>query len=218
MAFVATEHCKLKLESCWQFMSFNLYKWLVCLLWKWNVFLMSVGKLLQIISNYRGILADVIVYIFTHLHSALPTEGKVLDINWLQAAKELVKFNTWWKFWLFVCNIQGEIVFQKLQNLWVAKALMSSYILCKILSFLTHVAQKVFNRPGSYSHSMIKSMSTRGPGRGDTCHLTDFSETWPDWRTYPITQRAKTVLQLQFSGGSYTTPLLFLHKFFEILH
>jgi len=26
----------------------------------------------------------------------------------------------------------------------------------------------------------FKSMSTRGPGRGDTCHLTDFSETWPD--------------------------------------
>ena len=26
----------------------------------------------------------------------------------------------------------------------------------------------------------LKSMSTRGPGRGDTCHLTDFSETWPD--------------------------------------
>ena len=26
----------------------------------------------------------------------------------------------------------------------------------------------------------VKSMSTRGPGRGDTCHLTDFSETWPD--------------------------------------
>ena len=28
---------------------------------------------------YRGILADVIVYIFAHLHRALPTEGKVLD-------------------------------------------------------------------------------------------------------------------------------------------
>jgi len=79
------------------------------------------------------------------LHSALPTEGKVLDINCLQAAKELVKFNTWWKFKRFVCHIQGEIVFQKLQNLWVAKALMSSYILCKMFSFLTRVAQKVFN-------------------------------------------------------------------------
>ena len=26
----------------------------------------------------------------------------------------------------------------------------------------------------------VKSMSTGGPGSGDTCHLTDFSETWPD--------------------------------------
>ena len=30
---------------------------------------------------YRGILADVIVYIFSHLHRALRTEGKVLDIK-----------------------------------------------------------------------------------------------------------------------------------------
>ena len=49
-------------------------------------------------SANRGILADVIVYIFAHLHRALPTEGKVLHTNWLQAAKELVEFNTWWKF------------------------------------------------------------------------------------------------------------------------
>ena len=62
------------------------------------------------------------------------------------------------------------------------------------------------------------SMSTKGPGRGDTCHLTDFSETWPDWRAYPITERAKTVWQLQFFGGSYTTPLLFSLKFLQILH
>ena len=45
-------------------------------------------------------------------------------------------------------DIQGEIVFQKLR---VAEALMSSYILCTILSFLVRVAQRVFNRPGSYS-------------------------------------------------------------------
>ena len=31
--------------------------------------------------GYRGILADVIVYIFAHLHRALRTEGKVLHIN-----------------------------------------------------------------------------------------------------------------------------------------
>ena len=31
-----------------------------------------------------------------------------------------------------------------------------------------------------FSNFRFKSMSTRGPGRGDTCHLTDFNETWPD--------------------------------------
>jgi len=49
------------------------------------------------------------------------------------------------KFLALLYNIQGEIGFQKLQNLCVAKALMSSYILYKILSFSTHVVQKVFN-------------------------------------------------------------------------
>ena len=49
-------------------------------------------------STYREIFADVIVYIFAHLHRALRTEGNTLDINWLQAAKELVEFNTWWNF------------------------------------------------------------------------------------------------------------------------
>ena len=47
--------------------------------------------------HYRGISADVIVYIFAYLHRALRTEGNMLDINWLQAAKELVEFNIWWK-------------------------------------------------------------------------------------------------------------------------
>jgi len=36
--------------------------------------------------------------------------------------------------WLFGCNNRGEIVFQKLQNVCVAKTLMSLYILCKMLS------------------------------------------------------------------------------------
>ena len=51
-------------------------------------------------SAFRGIRADVIVYIFAYLHTNLRTEGNMWDINWLQAAKELVKFtsNTWWKF------------------------------------------------------------------------------------------------------------------------
>ena len=38
------------------------------------------------------------VYIFAHLHTALRTEENMLDMNWLRAAKELVKLNTRWKF------------------------------------------------------------------------------------------------------------------------
>jgi len=48
---------------------------------------------------------------------------------------EVVKLSKWWNFWLFGCNIRGEIGFQKHQNFCVAKALMSSYILSEILSF-----------------------------------------------------------------------------------
>ena len=42
---------------------------------------------------YRGILADDIVYIFAHLHTSLLAEGNMLDINWLQEVKVLVKQN-----------------------------------------------------------------------------------------------------------------------------
>ena len=41
----------------------------------------------------RGIHADVIVYIFAHLYTALRTKGKMLDTNLLQAPKEQVKLN-----------------------------------------------------------------------------------------------------------------------------
>jgi len=40
----------------------------------------NTWKLKNIASN-RGILADVIVYIFAHLHTALLAEGNMLDIN-----------------------------------------------------------------------------------------------------------------------------------------
>ena len=68
---------------------------------------------------YRGIHADVIVYIFAHLHTTLLKEENLLGIYWLQAAKELVKLNTWLNSSLFGQNIQQDIVFQKLQNFWV---------------------------------------------------------------------------------------------------
>jgi len=35
----------------------------------------------QLLSTHRGIHADVIVYIFTHLHTTLRTEGNMLDKN-----------------------------------------------------------------------------------------------------------------------------------------
>ena len=56
----------------------------------------TVNGLLHVVN--RRIHADVIVYIFAHLHTALRIEGNMLDKNWLQAAKELVKLSTWWNF------------------------------------------------------------------------------------------------------------------------
>ena len=47
---------------------------------------------------YTGIHADVIVYIFAHLHMALRTERNMLGTYGLQEAKEHVKLNTWLKF------------------------------------------------------------------------------------------------------------------------
>jgi len=82
----------------------------------------------------RIIFADIIVYIFPHEQMSFYRESIMLDTNWLQTFKQLVKLSSWWNFWLFGYNIWGEIGFQKLQNFWVAKVLMSSYILCKILS------------------------------------------------------------------------------------
>ena len=42
---------------------------------------------------------------------------------------------------LFARNIVGDTSFQKLQNIWVAKTLMSPYILCKIWSFETQITE-----------------------------------------------------------------------------
>jgi len=90
----------------------------------------------------RGILTDwgiggsLLMSLFTFLLiwiRTLHTEGSMLDINWLQEVKELVKLNACGNIWLFLCDIQGEIVFQKLQNLWVAKVKFWVFkpVLCK---------------------------------------------------------------------------------------
>ena len=57
------------------------------------------GRTLDIVHCfYRGIHADVIVYIFAHLHTTLCTEENLLGIYWLQTAKKLMKRNTQLKF------------------------------------------------------------------------------------------------------------------------
>ena len=52
----------------------------------------------------------------------------------------------------------------------------------------------------------FKSVSRRGPGRGDTCHLTDFDETRPVWRVHYKTSIAKAVHFLNVSGGVRPPP------------
>ena len=45
--------------------------------------------------NNRGIHADVIVYIFSHLNTTLRAKENLFGLYYLQAAKGLVKLNTW---------------------------------------------------------------------------------------------------------------------------
>ena len=45
--------------------------------------------------NNREIHADVIVYICAHLNTTLRTEENLFGIYYLQAAKGVVKLNTW---------------------------------------------------------------------------------------------------------------------------
>ena len=55
-------------------------------------------------------------------------------------------------------------------------------------------------------------MSTRGPGRRGTCHLTDFPQTRPGERVHPKTPQAKAVRSVNFSKRILTTPLVFQGK------
>ena len=65
---------------------------------------------------YRGIHADVIVYIFAPLLTTLRVEENLLGIYWLQRASKTLILGRL-KFQLFGWNIRRDIVFQKLQNL-----------------------------------------------------------------------------------------------------
>ena len=55
--------------------------------------------------------ADVIVYIFTHLHTALLTEISMLDTNRLQAAKEMAGGNLLWAvLWFMPCSMKPSVL------------------------------------------------------------------------------------------------------------
>ena len=80
--------------------------------------------------KYRAIFDDVFVYILRHWHTTLHRESIVLYTNLFQRFKELVKRDNRRNCQVFSCKIKGDISIQKLQNFWVAKALMSPCILC----------------------------------------------------------------------------------------
>jgi len=65
---------------------------------------------------------------FSSLHTTLLREVITLNTNWLQTFKEPVKFSNWWYFGVIV---EEKLAFKNCKIIWVAKALMSSYILCK---------------------------------------------------------------------------------------
>lgn len=85
------------------------------------------------------IFADVIYIFLNNIRLC----AAMLNTNWLQTIKQLVKLNKRWNFGSLGVIFEEKLaLFQKLQNFWVAKALMDSCAFCKILRFWTHVAQK----------------------------------------------------------------------------
>ena len=55
--------------------------------------------------------------------------------NWLLKIKEPVNLSNWWNFWLFGCNVQEEIGFQKPQHFWVKKHYWADTIFVKFWAF-----------------------------------------------------------------------------------
>lgn len=75
------------------------------------------------------------LFTFFLINKRLCAEKASHYTDWQQTLKEIVKLGNWCIFWLLWCHIRGEIGFQKMQHLRVAKALINSYILCNIWSF-----------------------------------------------------------------------------------
>ena len=62
------------LESLFSFYRF----WCFCIM---QIKKIMTFKLMKFKAVYRGIYADIIVYIFSHLHMALLAGGNMVDIN-----------------------------------------------------------------------------------------------------------------------------------------
>ena len=86
-------------------------------------------------TGFRRIFADVIVYIFAHLHTSKPIEDVVVCTKKIQKLKQLLILSSLCNFQLIVINNKGNRSYQKLRTRWVAKTQMTSHILCKHLSF-----------------------------------------------------------------------------------
>ena len=75
----------------------------------------------------------------------------------LKQSCELLDVSSWFNFQLFAVNSKTNGSNQKLQNCWVAKTLMSPYILCKVCGVSKRISTKLFGILGSNFHTEITS-------------------------------------------------------------
>ena len=83
-----------------------------------------------------GVTTGGFMHIFAHLHTALRTEGKHVRYELIPRSGRASKTKYMVNFFSSLGAIFKEILsFKNCKISWVAKGLISSYILCKILSF-----------------------------------------------------------------------------------
>ena len=89
---------------------------------------------------YRRIFPDVSVYTLLHQHTYLPGEIILLDKNWIQNLKKLLKLTYQKKLQLF--EIETILAFKNIQNSWLVKSLMYHTFSVKIRIF-KHASHKM---------------------------------------------------------------------------
>ena len=92
------------------------------------------------------------------------------------------------------CNIENwQLLFSRRNTQWSGEAFLG-------LRYTPLTSPAAFSTtPEAAKVLSFKSEFTRGPGRGDTCHLSVLDETLPDWRYYPITLKDKVGRLRDFS-------------------